>query len=211
MLLTQIGMMLCCRHSSAMGSVMAGSAFCARNTCFARPLNSAFFSCFAPTTTLQQVKSGKLPHFGILLSFLVSIQKHIIRTFSKKSTRISEFSGKFPEILRSNPCSHNLLLYRFCCKTATEYSGDQKESLIKNAMINRCFPISEDNNRCCCRPLEISGIPEIVSCILCIHSTFARFLAQVIQQSPHRRNPQNASPLTRRRLWRITFQNKKSP
>ena len=84
-------MMLCCRHSSAMGSVMAGSAFCARKTCFARPHNSAFFNCFAPTTTLQQVKSGKLPHFGILLSFLVSIQKHIIRTFSKKSTITLDF------------------------------------------------------------------------------------------------------------------------
>ena len=74
--------------------MMAGSAFSAKNTCCARPEFMALRSCFAPTTTFPFGKSGKLPHWGILLSFLVSIQKLIIRKISEMSTEIISFFAK---------------------------------------------------------------------------------------------------------------------
>ena len=77
-------------HIASMGSVMAGSAFSARKTHRALPLFRAFRSCLEPTTSRCLPISGNAPHFGILLFFLVSIQKHIIRRFSKKSTKFTE-------------------------------------------------------------------------------------------------------------------------
>ena len=85
---TQVNSIPDAMHTAAMGSVMAGSAFSARKTCCARPETRAFRSCFAPTTIRSWARSGKDPHFGILLFFLVSIQIYIIRTFSEKSTEI---------------------------------------------------------------------------------------------------------------------------
>ena len=69
---------------------MPGSAFSARKTHRALPLFRAFRSCLEPATSRCLPISGNAPHFGILLFFLVSIQKHIIRRFSKKSTKFTE-------------------------------------------------------------------------------------------------------------------------
>jgi hypothetical protein len=92
---TQVNSIPDAMHTAAMGSVMAGSAFSARKTLCARPDERALRSCFAPTTIRSLLKSGKDPHWGILLSFLVSIQNHIIRGFSEKSTENFAFFQSF--------------------------------------------------------------------------------------------------------------------
>ena len=98
-------------HTAAMGSVMAGSAFSARKTLCARPDARALRSCFAPTTIRSLLKSGKDPHWGILLSFLVSIQNHIIRGFFKKSTEKFAFSKVFSVDFPSNRMAHTICNY----------------------------------------------------------------------------------------------------
>ena len=95
MVATQVSSIPMARHAAAMGSVMAGSAFSAKKTLCARPEVMAFRSCLEPTTIRSLRKSGKDPHLGILLSFLVSIQNHIIRAFSEKSTGNFTFSKSF--------------------------------------------------------------------------------------------------------------------
>ena len=98
-------------HAAAMGSVMAGSAFSARKTLRARPDARAFRSCFAPTTIRSLLKSGKDPHWGILLSFLVSIQNHIIRGFSEKSTEKFVFFQSFFQGFSLNRIAHTIKYY----------------------------------------------------------------------------------------------------
>lgn len=100
-------------HAAAMGSVMAGSAFSARKTRCARPDERALRSCLAPTTIRSLLKSGKDPHWGILLSFLVSIQNHIIAGFFQKSIKISSIFLSFSMDSSGYFCPHNLLLYHY--------------------------------------------------------------------------------------------------
>jgi hypothetical protein len=103
-------------HTAAMGSVMAGSAFSARKTLCARPDARAFRSCLAPTTIRSLLKSGKDPHWGILLSFLVSIQNHIIRRFSEKSTAKCAFPKvffRFFPLHRMTHTNQNYTIYFF--------------------------------------------------------------------------------------------------
>ena len=102
------------RHLSSRGWVMAGSAFSARQTNLAWPRSRALRSCFAPTTTLFFFNSAKSPHLGILQSFLVSIQKLIIRRFFKMSTKT------FQKFRFFCPLLHHVANFRLslCCGTS---------------------------------------------------------------------------------------------
>lgn len=73
---------------------MAGSAFSAKNTCRAVPLIKAFFSCFAPTMTRNLVKSGQLPHFGILLKSVLFAPDSGEKTREKIKQGASDAVGK---------------------------------------------------------------------------------------------------------------------